>query len=145
MEHEKEYTRLRELIAQLHLTEVGLWTARLDREESTQPPAEPQVHLRSKAWYGSTRQGFDAFHQYNLRIKDPATNRNPVRLQLVLRVSYESKIPIDEQLFIAFAETSLRLVTWPYLREYVHSTFARMNWPLIIAPTYRTGLLPASK
>ncbi len=145
MEHEEHYARLRELIAQLHLTEVGLWTARLDREEPAKTPAEPHIYLRSKAWHRPTERGFDAFHQYNLRIKDTVTNRNPIRVQVVFRVAYESRTPVDETLFGEFVETSLRLTTWPYLREYVHSTFSRMNWPLIIAPTFRTGLLPASK
>jgi hypothetical protein len=145
MEHENHYARLRELIGQLYLLDVGLWSTRLDRLESATPPAEPHVYVTSKAWYRNTERGFDSFHQYNLRIRDSSTKQNPVRVQVVFRVTYDSRMPVDEALFGEFVETSLRLTTWPYLREYIHSTFARMNWPLIIAPTFRTGLLPPSK
>jgi hypothetical protein len=145
MEQEKQHEKLKELVGQLRLQDIRLSSARLETEEPATPPEVPHVYLRSKAWHHPTERGFDCFHQYDLRIKDTRTNRSPVRLRVVFQVSYESHIPIDEAVFDEFTETSLRLTTWPYLREYVHSTFARMNWPVLIAPTFRTGLVNASK
>ncbi len=142
---EERYSRLRSLIDNLALREIALSSARLDTSEGSDLPDQPEIILRAKPWYEDTETGFTCFHQYNLRVKDTASGTNVARVRVVFRVSYSSTIAMDEELFPEFAETSLRLTTWPYLREYVHSTFARMNWPMFIAPTFRTGVQQATR
>lgn len=42
--------------------------------------------------------------------------------------------PLEKDLVDKFCESDIRLIVWPYFREYVSSTIARMHVPPVILP-----------
>lgn len=46
---------------------------------------------------------------------------------------------MTEEIFSIFREVNLPVNTWPYLREFLASTFGRFGWEPIIIPAYKVG------
>jgi len=57
-----------------------------------------------------------------------------LRISCEFVVHYDSKIKPNAEVFDVFKNYTLRLNTWPYFREFVHNSIARMNLPPMIAP-----------
>jgi hypothetical protein len=54
-------------------------------------------------------------------------------------VEYASPLPMTDAYFETFRALNLPLNTWPYFREFVHSTLARAGWPPTTLPAFRVG------
>lgn len=57
-----------------------------------------------------------------------------VRVRATYALRYRTKMPITEELIPPFSELSLSVQTWPFFREFVQSSLARMNWPQLSLP-----------
>ena len=51
------------------------------------------------------------------------------KLSCTLLLEYSTSVEIDKEMLEMFADKNLSLHSWPYLREFVQSTTARMNIP----------------
>lgn len=50
-------------------------------------------------------------------------------------IHYSSDIPVDEEIFQAFADGNVQFQVWPFVREFVHSALMRFGWHGFILPT----------
>ena len=79
----------------------------------------------------------EVFNRYNVRVLEKGKELK-AKLSVTFCVTYNSKIPMTDELFEEFKDSNLPLNTWPYFREFVHSGVLRMGWPPFIAPIFVT-------
>jgi len=61
------------------------------------------------------------------------------RLGFLFRSKLKSDDPEFQSVFEVFSNTSLVLNSWPWAREFVASTAARMGWPAVTLPLFKVG------
>jgi hypothetical protein len=132
----------RRFLNQIDIVDVRLVSARIDTAGYAESPPEYQIEVRTRARYENLNNRIEVFHRYNLVIEDTKAKMTAGKLTVVFCVTYSSKIPMNDELFRAFKEYNLFINTWPYFREFVHNTFARMNWTGLVAPLYKGGIRP---
>ncbi|MBM3322758.1 hypothetical protein FJY69_04715 [candidate division WOR-3 bacterium] len=81
----------------------------------------------------------DVIHSYSLRLCYQGEDPPLVVIECEFAVTYQTAKPMAAAYFDVFKRTSLPLNTWPYWREFVHSTFARMGLPPFILPSVKRG------
>lgn len=82
---------------------------------------------------------FKVIQKYSLEAKPKEENDiTYLRISCEFAVIYDSKVKPTAKVFAIFKDSNLRLNTWPYFREFVHNTIARMNLPPMIAPLLKT-------
>lgn len=88
-----------------------------------------------------------AFHQkaHGKEKRSDTTEEDLLRVACAFRLQYAFNVkggpPADERdsFFAAFANVNGMFNAWPYVRELVHSTVARMGLPPMILPVYRVA------
>ncbi|MEO8724496.1 MAG: hypothetical protein ABI383_00095 [Acidobacteriaceae bacterium] len=75
----------------------------------------------------------------------PASKKPALVIKAVfnLRYSLPDEVEIDQDEIDAFASTNSMLNSWPYWREIVQNTVARMGLPPLVLPLYRINQMPA--
>lgn len=81
-----------------------------------------------------SNKDFKVYQRYNLEAKSKEDEKTYVKISCVFVVLYNFEVRPDAKIFDVFKNSTLRLNTWPYFREFVHNTIARMNLPPMIAP-----------
>jgi len=72
--------------------------------------------------------------EVNYLLKAKSKRRNVFEISVRFCVDFETKRDIPTEFFDIYNETSLPLQTFPYFREFVQSTVARMGLPPLIIP-----------
>jgi len=135
------FTEYNNFIKQIDLIDIRVLTAKIDNLGCEELPSSNRINYTTESWYENKEKQseFHAFQRYNVTIKDiDKKNRKKVAgLSVTFCVIYSSKILMSEDLFTIFAESNLPINTWPYFREFTHSSFSRMGWVKIVAPAYK--------
>lgn len=139
---EENYLRF---LGQLEIADVRLVSAKIDNIAYSTPPTNASVTVRTRPSYQNSEGVIDIFNRYNLTVKEDQTQRAVAKLSLVFCVTYSSQIPMTDAIFDTFKEHSLPVTTWPYFREFVHNTFARVGWIRLIPPAFKRGVVPLEK
>lgn len=97
-----------------------------------------QLKLDYDASYTDTDDGFVAEAAYTLKL---VGSRRKVlgRTVVVFRVYYTTPQPMTEEIFEIFGNRSLKVQTWPYLREIFQNLSWRSNWPAAPLPILKVG------
>jgi len=132
-------------IKQIEIADLRLVSARIKNAGFVECPPEAEIGIKTNARYENGEEEFTVFHRYNVRVKDTETQREAAKLSVEFAVTYSSKLPLTDEIFGIFKELNLPVNTWPYLREFVHDNFGRMNWPPLIAPTFKIGTKPTKR
>lgn len=132
------YQEYNDFVRQIDITDIRLISAKIDNLGYTDFPSSNQITWRTKSWYENREGEFDAFHRYNMTIKDTGKVKAAARLSVTFCATYSSDIPMSDQFFDIFQERNLPVNTWPYFREFTHNSFARMGWSGLVAPIYLT-------
>lgn len=132
----------RDFIEQVEIVDLRLVSARIENTGFVECPPEAEIGIKIKARYENGEEEFTVFHRYNVRVKDAETQREAAKLSAEFAVTYSSKLMLTDEIFDIFKELNLPVNTWPYFREFVHNNFGRMNWPPLIAPTFKVGTKP---
>lgn len=61
-----------------------------------------------------------------------------VRIRAQFEVTYSAAERMSDEIFAEFKARNLPLNTWPYFREFVHTALARVGWPVLVLPVYKT-------
>ena len=138
----KNATEYSTFIEQIQIIDLRLVSAKIDNLGYRESPPDSEVSLRAKAWYENAEQQIEVFHRYNLTVKDNKTQRPAARISVIFCLSLFSEVPMVDEIFQTFEQYNLRINTWPYLREFVHNTLARMNYTGLILPLYKTRMRP---
>jgi hypothetical protein len=135
---------LASVIASVELRQVRLVQATVRtrvRDASTIPNAE--VSLTHTTWImGRGASGF--LVAANLRAfvlskgQEPG-DQSPISVDVLFELAYAlpDALKIDNEVLREFARVNGAFNAWPYWREYVQSTIARMNLPPLVLPVFR--------
>lgn len=134
-----EKSNYNSFIRQLELIDLRLVSARIENLGYAEYPANARIHFRSKSSHKNAEGKFEVSHGYNLTIKDMDTKLPVAKLSVLFSLTYSSETPMTDDIFEIFKVYNLPLNTWPYFREFVHNSFARMGWGGIVAPTYKVA------
>ena len=134
---QRSYEEYNSFVRQIDIVDVSILSVKADKLDVSYFPDSAKVKWRSKLSYNNRKELFDVLQRYNVTISEPKTKEPKAKLAVAFNVTYSSKIPMNDELFEIFKE-NIFLNTWPYFREFIHNTLARMGWPPFIAPTYKT-------
>ena len=127
-------------IKQLEITGARLVSTKIDNLGYPNPPSDPRINVHARSWYNNTESQVEIFHRYNLTVWDTQVQHPAAKLSVVFCMTYSSEIPMTDEIWHSFKKSSLPLTTWPYFREFVHNSFARMDWIGLVAPAYKSGV-----
>jgi preprotein translocase subunit SecB len=85
------------------------------------------VKITETSTFEETERSIIIRHNYRVSVK--SKSKNLFNLKADFDVIMEASEGFSEEFFEAFQSTTLRLITWPYLRELVASLTARMDLP----------------
>lgn len=86
---------------------------------------EPQFVKRNE-------QEFDIIDSYIVTAK--VSKKNIFKVKLVWLLHFTTKIEVNEDFYEIYAEQSLILNTYPYVREMIHSLTNKMDVPPLLLP-----------
>jgi hypothetical protein len=78
-------------------------------------------------------------HHYDLSMNFTGEKERLLEIQCTFELALRVANPMTKDYFDVFAMVNLPLNTWPYFREFVHSTVSRMGLPPVILPLVKRG------
>lgn len=101
-------------------------------------PAEALLRVVDDPDWYETEDGFRAQSHYKVRV---TANEEPqAEIDVTFAVDFASPTPMSDDLFDFFGFVNLPLNTWPFLREFVHTAFGRMDWVPFALPAVKRGI-----
>jgi hypothetical protein len=132
-----EYARF---ISGIELTTLWLQSAEMRNEHGPEQPDHVTVDLHKDGRWDPQPGGFRAFHHWRVRVE--STKSILARLDVTFGLDFTAETPLTGDLFEVFCEHNLPVNTWPYLREFVSASLARMGWSPLTLPTLKRGVPP---
>jgi hypothetical protein len=77
---------------------------------------------------------FDAVARFILEVRDEKGKREALRLTCSFILHFHGDRAVDQSLAKQFTASELRLVVWPYFRQFVSDITARMSIPPVNVP-----------
>ena len=131
-----EYARF---IAGLELREIRLVRANVEGPEMGAGTEIGHLSVHADADLITTDAGFVALHDYTVSAHTP-NGAETLTLKALFALDFASAQRPGKETCDVFGEVNLPVNTWPYLREFVSSMFARMGWPTVTLPAYKVGI-----
>jgi hypothetical protein len=128
-----------EFISQIELMNLWLHSAHVSNHHGPESPEQVQIGIDSSARWESHSSGFRAFHEFEVNVVSDGTTIADIRV--TFGTQFQSATSMTDELFDLFSEVNLPVNTWPYLREYLTSTFGRMQWLPFTLPALKRGTL----
>ena len=88
--------------------------------------------------YDKIPGGFYSTSIYKIVAKNK-NGENALEFEITYRVDFSTAKEISDSFFEVYKNVSLPLNTWPFVRELVNSTTARMNIPPLTLPLFKVG------
>lgn len=142
----------------VELQDIWLHEARVERLGSAGPSGSVGLEIETRVRWGPGEHGFLAFHGFRVHLTTADEQREEMAsadapdgvatLEAEFALLYASEMAATEELFDRFQEVNLPVNSWPYLREFVSTTLARMGLNTIFIPAFKvtssgpTGELP---
>lgn len=124
-------------IRQIELTAIWLAEAHVENHAGPTQPDRVSVNFTSEAGWEAAPNGFMAHHRYQATLA--ATDRVLAEIDVTFGLHFRSAEPLTDPLWDVFAEINLPVNTWPFLREFMATTTARMNWVPFTLPALKRG------
>ena len=78
-------------------------------------------------------------HHYGLSMTYTGEKDRLLEVECTFEVGLHVASPMTKDYFDIFARVNLPVNTWPYFREFVHSTISRMGLPPVVLPLVKRG------
>lgn len=130
-----------DFLASLDLFSVALVrsTFRVNREEYLKDE-DTNVNFRlSSKGLDVSESHFDVCSTLRLKISSVKTKKLQLWLTAVFELHFHGSSPLDPKFVKQFCESEIRLVVWPYFREYVSNITSRMHIPPFVLPLSEDG------
>lgn len=123
----------KKFIDDLHLLRIELLKADFNRDEVFEFPA--QVAIKSDASFKplDEKQGLYTVldhHQLTAICRNKANTG--LKIDVTFKFTYQSKIPLTNEIFKIFSKQSLVVHSWPYFRQLVQDLAARAGLPPLV-------------
>lgn len=125
-------------IAQLELVSIWLRSFSFQNHIGASGPESAEVQIKEHSAWQPWDEGFDAFTNFSLDVR--TTTQTVASGEVSFSLRFKSAEAMSEPLFTIFSRMNLPVNSWPYLREIVGSTFARMGWSPITLPLLKRGV-----
>ncbi|MCK4526867.1 protein-export chaperone SecB [candidate division WOR-3 bacterium] len=117
-------------ISGLNLMEIKIAYSEAKVEENFSPPAEVEIEENKK--YEKLKDGkFVVTHEYLIKGIEEGEKEAGFYINVIYKLTYQSKTPLTKKIFNIFSEISLPLHTWPYFRQFVQEMSGRMGLPAL--------------
>jgi preprotein translocase subunit SecB len=121
----------------LNLTDIKLTHTNVSIEESFKLPAS--INIKDKSSYKNiSSDKIKVSIEYKLDALPKGQEQAGFKIEVHYDLIYNVKIPMNDKIFKIFSESSLRIQTWPYFRQFVHQMTLYMNLPPLILGTVRS-------
>lgn len=122
----------------LELRRVRLIEASVQALEASPNPARSQVGLEESYSYRPEEDGFEAVGKFRLVVVDQDNLAEQGSIEVSFGFRYSSELQPEAEgfagYFEVFKEINLPINMWPFAREFIHNTMARMDWPPFTLP-----------
>ena len=124
------------LLKSIELEDISLRNLTLKTDDE-QFGKEYKLSIKPKASHEMDGDAITFYYKFTLMAKAPEKEKPAIRIVPEYKITYtkNSKTPVDPEFFEIFPEASLKFIIWPYFRELVQNTIARMNLPPLVLPT----------
>ena len=135
-------SELARLIAKIEIEEVALLEASVKRSIRSADETEARIQLNKRASLleRSDDGRFYVQAEIEFSIVEASGSEQPaVSIHTAFELTYRhpSDLEVTSQVLQEFAEINGVFNVWPYWREFIQSTMARMNLPVITIPVFR--------
>ena len=123
-------------LASLQLFSVALVrsTSRVNRDEYLKDE-ETDVNFKiSSQSLQIAKASFDVCSTLRLKISSSKSHKIQLWLTAAFELHFHGPSPLDPKFIKQFCESEIRLIVWPYFREYVSNMTGRMHIPPYILP-----------
>ncbi len=125
-------------IQQLELDSIWLADAQVQNNVGPDMPDEARIVFEPReAEFEVIETGFEATHEYGLQIHDDGSVIAEITATFAVR--FRSEQVMTAELFEPFKEVNLPVNTWPFFREFVHTTLGRFGWVPFTLPAFKVG------
>jgi hypothetical protein len=124
-------------INQIELATIWLSSAQVTNQHGPDTPDKGVLDIQRSARWEARSGGFRTFHTYAATLKTADTLA--ASMEVTFGLDFESAQPMTEEIFSIFQVVNLPVNTWPYLREFLATTFGRFGWEPIIIPAFKVG------
>lgn len=102
-------------------------------------PENLSIKIDDSAEYKTRKNNIvDIFQTYKVDARPPKSKSRYVHIEITFVVTLLSEFDFNDDFFEVYKEISLKLNTWPYLREFVNQATSRMNIPPLTIPLFKT-------
>lgn len=144
-------SQFREIVSSVELRDVRLVEATVKtRVRNPKEIVEPQMAVSHRARVlHRSESGFlvAATVQLQIRAKEaPEEQESPISMAVTFALTYSlADAPSrPDEILQEFARVNGAFNAWPYWREYIQSTAARMSLPPLVLPVFRVAPVPPS-
>ena len=81
-----------------------------------------------------TAKAFTAIAQFRLFVRSAENRKHALSVECTYSVHFHLRKSFSEQQVSQFVETELRLITWPYFRQFINDLTARMAISPLLVP-----------
>jgi hypothetical protein len=123
-------------IASLELYMIGLADSecQIDRKDYWGKDEGKRVSFKlSSKPVSIDKKHFDVRSTIVLSMMGEKSKSTVVRITATFDLHFHAE-PLERELVHKFCESDIRLIVWPYFREYVSSIFSRMHIPPVFLP-----------
>ncbi|MCE7929106.1 MAG: hypothetical protein DYG91_11500 [Chloroflexi bacterium CFX7] len=125
-------------IQQLELESIWLADASVRNDAGPAMPEEARIVFEPlESQFELIDGGFECYHEYGLQIHSEGTRI--AEIMATLGVRFRSGESMTNELFEPFREVNLPVNTWPFFREFVHTTLGRFGWVPFTLPAFKVG------
>ncbi|HXK48852.1 MAG TPA: protein-export chaperone SecB [Clostridiales bacterium] len=96
------------------------------------------IDIKVEMSYEKVSGGFFSVSAYKITAKNK-NDEITLEFEITYRADFNSVKEITDSFFEVYKNVSLPLNTWPFVRELVNSTTARMNIPPLTLPLFKVG------
>jgi hypothetical protein len=77
---------------------------------------------------------FDVVGEFSIELTDPETKKRAMSIECSFLCHFHADEPINSKHAERFTESECRVAIWPYFRQFVSDTTARMGIPPVVIP-----------
>lgn len=127
-------TEYKKFIKGLTLDEIKMTSLNASVGKAFEPPAN--LSIQDKADYTSINEKqMEVSQIYTLEGTRKGVDKPEFKIEVHYSLKYSLQASITKAYFDIFAQSSLRLHTWPYFRQCVHQMTLNMHLPPLILDT----------
>jgi preprotein translocase subunit SecB len=128
----------KKFIDDLHLLRIELLKTDFNRDEVFEFPAQVTINNDASFKLLDKKQGLYTVLNHHQLTAICRNKENPgLKIDVTFKFTYQSKIPLNDEIFKIFSKQSLVLHSWPYFRQLAQDLAARAGLPPLILDVVR--------